>query len=340
MRGRPGPPFESRGAAAGWCARCCGALVAALLGLSPSACKTRELLLERAGGVVAAMPEGRSRIVSVETTDGVLEHEEPGKWRTRLVWEPDPRQGPPSDEEALQAAALEHGELVRGARALRELTQAPGESGEGAGVRAVDGHPAALVHSASADALVWRCEKSGRMFVLLREGDPGFTLDELAAQVRCHDLRTKPANAQVPAASLVALGEGWTLSRRTPASAVYLRGDALLELFAGRKTEPTDDLVLAAHLAPAWIEAAGLSEPHVETGERTNGPEGHPAIALRGEARLDGRPVRFSYLEWRCLQRARTYGALVVSEPPAADAGAANGWTGHDDALLAVRCHG
>ncbi len=88
------------------------------------------------------------------------------------------------------------------------------------------------------------------------------------------------------------------------------------------------------------IEAAGLAEPHVESGERTNGPEGHPAIALRGEARLDGRPVRFSYLEWRCLQRARTYGALVVSEPPAADAGVANGWTGHDDALLAVRCHG
>ena len=317
-----------------------------LAALSLLACKPRTLIIERGGAVVAAMPEGGSRIVTLEQADGVIEHQEAGKWRTRLTWEPDPRSGPPTDEEALQAAGLAHGVVARGAKALRELDAAAEKNG--LGPLAVEGHPTALVRGPTADALVWRCEKSGRLFVYLREGDPKFTMDELAGNVRCHEERVKAVNAQVPAANLVALGEGWSLAKRTPAAAVYLHGDALLELFAGRKMEPVDDLVLAAHLAPAWIEAAGLREPHVETGEHTNGPEGHPAISLRGDARLDGRPVRWSYLEWRCVERARTYSALVVGDAvpmdlssdagtPAAQAG---GWTGHDPALLAVRCHG
>ncbi len=310
------------------------ALCAALL--APTACRPpRVLQIERRGEVQAGMPAGSLRSSSGELTDGEIEHQQQGKWATRIAWEPDPRAGPPTDEEALLAAGLPHGKLLRSARAEVRAgdprTQGP---------LVVDGHPAALIHGDDVDVIVWRCDKSGRLFTYRSEGEPGFPLEALLDSITCHQPRMKLANAQVPAANAMALGDGWSLSKRTHAGAIYLRGDAMLELFAGRRTGPTDDLVLAAHLAPAWIEAAGLTEVHVETGERANGPSGHPAVALRGEAKLDGRPVRWEYLEWRCIERARTYGAVVVSQAPNAIAPPQAGWTGHDAALLAVRCHG
>jgi len=347
----------------------------ALLALAPLGCRPKELVAERGGNVALVMPLGRSRSAAGDSLDGFIEQVTPDRWRARISWDPDPRTGPPSDEEALEEAGLAGGAIVRGARPLRDLTAPHGLAAQGDRAAqqestradddaqqtwAVDGHPAALVRGPSGEALVWRCEKSGRIFRLLREGriEDTLPLAQQVASVRCHDARTKPSNAQVPGVNLVALGDGWSLGKRTPASAVYLRQDALEVIFAGRKAEPSDDLVVAAHLAPAWIEAAGLREPHVETGERANGPQGHPAIALRGEATLDGRPVRWSLLEWRCLQHARTYTALVVSEAPperanspapsaaAPDAGspapaaAPRSWTGYDAALLAIRCHG
>jgi hypothetical protein len=313
-------------------------------------CQERKLVTERGGGVQVGMPAAHGRMVSLEPADGIIEHAEAKKrWRTKLSWDPDPRSGAVSDEEALQAAGLEHASLVKSARSFRALTKKSDnpESNEeqSSDLIAVDGHPAAMIHAPGGDALVWRCERSGRIFVYLREGDPKFSLDELAKAVRCHELRSKPENAQVPGVNLIALGEGWGLSKRTASSTVYLRGDALLELFAGQKIEPSDDLIVAAHLAPAWVEAGGLRGVKVVSGEHVNGPQGHPAVSLRGEATLDGRAVRWSFLEWRCLERARTYGALVVSEQTQSDAAkagarASGGFTGHDQALLAVRCHG
>lgn len=317
-------------------------------------CQERKLVTERGGGVQVGMPASHGRMVSREPADGIIEHAEGKKsWRTKLSWDPDPRFGPVTDEEALQAAGLEHSSLVKSTRSFRTLTRKSENSDSNeekpSDLLTVDGHPAALVHASGADALVWRCDRSGRIFVYLREGDPKFSLDELAKAVRCHDLRSKPENAQVPGVNLITLGEGWGLSKRTASSTVYLRADVLLELFAGQKIQPTDDLIVAAHLAPAWVEAGGLRGVKVVTGEHVNGPQGHPAVSLRGEATLDGRAVRWSLLEWRCLERARTYGALVVSQEVSkdtnADAGtpqapASGGWTGHDNALLAVRCHG
>ena len=169
--------------------------------------------------------------------------------------------------------------------------------------------------------------------------------------MRCHDLRrqARRTRADPPRAQTWSqLGGGWALGEaHSLGSAIYLRGDALLEVFAGRKTEPTDDLVLAAHLAPAWLEnGRSAPRPTSRAGEHTQRSAGHilGRRKLRGEAVLDGRAIRWSYLEWRCLQRARTYGALVVSEALAeaknAAAAPTGGWTGHDAALLAVHCHG
>jgi hypothetical protein len=318
-----------------------GLIALALLGLA--ACRPKELALERLAGISIAMPLGRTRAALAEPSDGFVEHVEPGMWRVRLSWDPDPRAGSPTDEEALEAAELSHATIVQSAARLRDLTEqaAPARDGE-AQAWAVDGHPAALVRGAEGEALIWRCEKSGRIFRLLREGalERDFPLAVEIAGVQCHDAHTRAANAQVPSVNVASLGDGWSPARRTSASAVYLRSDALEVVFAGRKAALSEDLVVAAHLAPAWIEAAGLREVHVALGEHANGPQGHPAIVLRGEAVLDGRPVRWSLLTWRCLQRARTFEALVIGEPPAAGAPASASWTGHDAALLAVRCHG
>ncbi len=315
--------------------------VLALLGLG--GCKPKELALERVAGVSIAMPLGRTRSASAEPTDGFVEHVEPGRWRVRLSWDPDPRAGPPTDEEALEAAELAHATIIRSAASLRSLTAGDAADRSDETLEwSVDGHPAALIRGADGEALIWRCERSGRIFRLLRDGaaERELAFATEAASVHCHDAHTRAASAQIPSVNVASLGDGWVLARRTSASAVYLRGDALEIVFAGRKAALSDDLVVAAHLAPAWIEAAGLHEVHVAVGEHSNGPQGHPAIVLRGEAVLDGRLVRWSMLSWRCLQHARTYQALVVGEPPAQGAADAANWTGHDGALLAVRCHG
>ena len=316
-------------------------LGASLLALA--ACKPPVLEAEQLGGVRAQLPDWAERKAEGGAGAGALlrikKGTPEGAAKVQLSWEADARVGLPTGEEALLAASLgTQATLVEPARRA---------VGKGVPGPEVYGHAAALVESVGAQALVWRCDKSGRLLRLLREGAAP-ALEPLAAGVKCHRYGEKPADGDVPAASVALLGPEWRLAQRNPASAAWLADDAVLTLFAAQLAPLPIDLVEAAHLVPGWAAAAGLQAPEVRGGVRATGPQGHPALRFDGEATLDGSPVRFRFLWWRCLARGRTYGALVVTQakaraadkPAGAEATEPKEWTGHDAALLAPRCHG
>ena len=311
--------------------------------LSTAACKAPALEDDQFGGVRAQLPNWPERKSEGGPGAGSLLRAKKGEARVQVSWEADARAGLPTGEEALLAASL-------GAQAAL-VEPARRAVGKGVASPEVYGHAAALVESGGAQALVWRCDKSGRLLRLLREGAAP-PLEPLAAGVRCHRYGDKPVDGDVPAASVALLGPGWRLARRNPGSAAWLNEEAVMTLFAAQLAPLPVDLVEAAHLVPGWATAAGLQAAEVRAGVRATGPQGHPALRFDGEARLDGRPVLFRFLWWRCLARGRTYGALVVTQARSAGAGAAKAaspggdatelkeWTGRDAALLAPRCHG
>ena len=277
--------------------------------LALSACRPPALEDEQLGGVRARLPDWPDRKAEGGPGAGSLLRAKrgaaSGEARVQLWWEADARAGLPTDEEALLAASLgPQAALVQPARRA---------VGTGIAGPEVYGHAAALVEAGGAQALVWRCDKSGRLLRLLREGDAP-PLETLAAGVKCHRYGERPADGDVPAAGVASLGPAWRLARRNPASAAWLADDAVLTLFAAQLAPLPVDLVEAAHLVPGWATAAGLQVPEVRGGVRASGPQGHPALRFDGEAVLDGRPVRFRFLWWRCQARARTYGALVVTQ--------------------------
>ena len=184
----------------------------------------------------------------------------------------------------------------------------------------VDGHAAVLVDGKT---LEWRCDKSARLFRL-----QGPDLDRLAAEVRCHAIGAI-GNGEVPTASSSVLGAGWRFGNRGRGSISWLRDDEVLTYFAGQQLPPPRDAEAARNAAPEWAEAAGLEKPSADDAAPAQGPQGHPALIVHGKATLDGRPVRWSLLTWRCLQRQRTFTAIVFAEKAPDDA-----------ALLSARCHG
>jgi hypothetical protein len=197
---------------------------------------------------------------------------------------------------------------------------------------------------------VWRCDRTGRTLNLEVDGASA-DLGELAGGVQCHTYGDRPAEGEVPPASATVLGAGWRLARRLPAAAVWLGEDAMLWIGAGQQALPPDDLVEAAHLAPAFVRAAGLAEPIVRSGDRVRGPQAHPALRLDGEALLDGQPVRWSLAWWRCLVRGKSFVSIVATSAPdqvpaagGRPARASAALAGDDPRLHAVltspRCHG
>jgi hypothetical protein len=327
---------------------------AALLALlALSACKPPTLAPDAFGGLRADLPDWADRKAEGTPGTGSITRSKRGAGRVQLSWESDPRTGLPGDEEVMLAAAL-----GKGSQITTSARRPAGEAGRGfvRGPVEVQGHPAALLDADGGHALVWRCDKTGRLLRLVSEGEGAPWLEAMAPSIKCHQFKDHPADGDVPAASASLLGPAWRLAKRNPASAVWLMDEAVLTLFAAQQAPPPVDLVEAAHLVPVWAVAAGLRAPEVRQGVRATGPQGHPALRFEGEATLDGRAVRFSFLWWRCQARSRTYGALVVTEAKAAAAAASAakappataapappaqaGWTGHDGVLLAGRCHG
>src|SRR5205085_12500042 len=98
-----------------------------------------------------------------------------------------------------------------------------------------------------------------------------------------------------------------------------------------RRRPVPGDAEAARKAAPAWVAAAGLAEPVAAVAESAAGPKGHPALRVKGSARLDGRPVRWTLFFWRCLQRQRSFAAVVFTQESAHES---------DAALLSARCHG
>lgn len=309
------------------------------LGLALSACRRgKALVVESVGKVRGAFPDWPERHVEDDPAAGFVERVHPGGasvGRVQLSWEADPRTGIPRDELLLRLSGL-------GASA-RVITPATAriDGHLARGLFELSGHSASLVGTeepAGPQALVWRCDKTQRLVRLLRQGTAAPSIEELAREAHCHGLRDRPVNGDVPRAAVGVLGPDWSLARRNPASAGWLQKDAVFTLFAGQLTLPPEDLVEAAHLAPGWMQAAGLSEVDPKLGDRVVGPQAHPCVRLKGEASLDTQPVRWTFVQWRCLVRLRTYGAVIVAHAGWAPADA--DWTGRDGALLAARCHG
>ncbi len=133
----------------------------------------------------------------------------------------------------------------------------------------------------------------------------------------------------MPAAAGTVLGAGWRFGNRAKGSVSWLRDDAVLTFFAGQRLAGPGDAEAARKAAPAWAAAAGLQGAASTDALAAAGPQGHPAILVHGTAALDGRPVRWSLLFWKCLQRQKSFAAIVFSQTAADDA-----------ALLSPRCHG
>ena len=244
------------------------ALASAILLVCLPGCRER-LVLESAGGVRFALPAWPHRGAQPAPSAGFVERADGKGDRVFLGWDVDARTGKPTFALAREASGVLKGEVLPAT---------------------VAGHEAWRL---SDRALVWRCDKTGRLLRLVIEGEAP-PLDELASHVDCHAGGTT-ANGDVPSASTAALGPAWRFGHR------------------GAEATPQ--------------------------GARTSdGPLGHPALRVSGTARLDGAPVRWTLMTWRCIQRQRSFAALVFARAPSGDA--PGDFTGHDGALLAARCHG
>lgn len=191
----------------------------------------------------------------------------------------------------------------------------------------VAGHAARLLRSSHGTAAVWRCDRSARLLRVIAQGPAGPDASRLAGHVRCHAIAAT-GNGEVPTAAGAVLGAGWRFGNRGKGSISWMRDDAVLTYFTGQLLPGPRDAEAARKAAPAWAAAAGLSGATVADSVPSAGPLGHPAVLVHGAATLDGKPVRWSLLFWRCLRRQRSFAAVVFSQS-AAD----------DPALLSARCH-
>jgi hypothetical protein len=191
----------------------------------------------------------------------------------------------------------------------------------------VSGHPAVLLRDVKGAALVWRCDRTTRLFRLVSLGPRAPEIMTLAARARCHDGLF--GNGDVPAIAAAALGPDFHFANRGRGSISYVGEGQVLTLFAGQSLPPPHDASEASRAAPAWLAAAGLSGAKPDGAEPLPGPQSHPGIEVHGAASLEGRPVRWTLLFWRCLQRQLTFTAVVFGERAPDPA-----------ALRAARCHG
>jgi hypothetical protein len=295
---------------------CLAAAAAALVG-----CSRDPLVPEKFAAIRSALPAFKDRVAQGNAGSGTLERKDGKGGAVALSWDADERAGLPSDVEAL---------LVSG---FASATVAPA-------AEPISTHPVVEVTSGDARTLVWRCDKSRRLLRLsVNEGAAGkVDLRSVASGVSCHAIGDKPVNGEVPVVDTALLGPAWSFARRQPASASWLREDAVLTLFAGLRAPGVRDPETAAKVAPAWVQAAGLQSPKLESTTWVDGPAKHKALRVIGRAELDKRPVRFTLYLWRCLPRGKSHAALVFAQDRGGPAGVAD-WTGHDGALSAARCH-
>jgi len=262
-----------------------------------------------AGGVQVLLPAFAGKSGKDDAASGYLERADGRGSRAVIAWDVDPRPGPVTESEARAAAG----------RPDAEATAAQ-----------VSGHPAILLRGMKGATLVWRCDKSARLFRLASEGPRSREVAELAAHARCHAERLV-SNGEVPAVATAALGASFRFANRGRGSISYVSDDAVLTLFAGQSLSGPRDVEAARQEAPAWIAAAGLADAQVQSAELAPGPQSHPGIEVQGAAVLQGRPVRWTLLFWRCLQRQKTFAGVVFGSgehPP------------DPSPLLAARCHG
>ena len=296
-----------------------------LLVLGLSACARDPLAPDKFGQIRSALPAFRDRVSTGGPASGTLERKDGKGAIVSLSWDPDERAGAPSETEALVVAGFTPGAAAAG-------------NGEPIATHAV----VEITGPDAARTLVWRCEKSRRLLRLMMNEPAAAKADlrSVATGIACHAIGDKPVNGEVPVADSALLEPAWHFERRQPASASWLRDDAVMTLFAGQRAPGVRDLETAAKLAPAWIAAAGLSAPKLQAPTWTPGPARHQAIRMAGTALLDKRQVRFTLLLWRCIARGKSHAAIVFSQArPGATPTDVN-WTGHDGALLATRCHG
>ena len=254
-----------------------------------------------------ALPEYAAKSEKDDAASGFIERADGSGSRVALAWDVDPRPGTVSERAARAATGL------AGAEALK--TQAAG-------------HEAILLRDMRGATLVWRCEKSGRLLRLTAEGPRAPDVAHLAKTVRCHEGRML-TNGDVPAVAMSALGAPFRFGNRGRGTISWMNDDAVMTFFAGQALPAPRDADAARLAAPDWVAAAGLADARAEGAELTQGPQGHPGILVRGAASLDGRAVRWSLLFWRCLQRQKTFAAVIFGEKPPDGA-----------PLLAARCHG
>jgi hypothetical protein len=183
----------------------------------------------------------------------------------------------------------------------------------------VSGHDAIK----SGDTIEWRCDKTQRLFRLTAK-EP----EKIAAETKCH-AQSVQKFGEVPSAASAILGPGWRLANRSPTSISWLGGDAVLTLFAGQQLQGPRSEEAARRAAPEWILAAGLKDVESQKTQEATGPQGHPGFQVSGAATLQGRKVSWTLLFWRCLQRQRSFVAVVFSEHG-----------GDEGVLRAPRCHG
>ena len=271
-------------------------------GLLPG-CRER-LKAVAAGGVEGALPDWNGASEKDDPAGGLVQRDDGRGSRAGIQWDIDPRPAAVSEEQARAAAhakAANEQHLPIQAWFNNDIV---GNSHGGDGI----------VDSAT--------------IRIYAEGPRSPEVAAIAAHVRCHADRML-ANGDVPAVASSGLGPEWRFASRGRGSISWSREDEVLTLFAGQSTPGPQNPGAARQAAPGWVAAAGLTDAHADAAEIAAGPQSHPGVEVHGEARLEGRPVRWTMLFWRCLQRQKSFAAVVFSERAPGDS-----------ALLAARCHG
>ena len=263
-------------------------------------------MLQTVGGVEMALPNWKDHGRSVEPETGYVAKQDARGNRAAVFWDMDPRPGPVTADEARLAISAPDAEEV------------PGQP--------FAGHAARVFRTMRGSAAVWRCDKTRRILRVIAQGS--IDAPALAAHVRCHAVAAT-GNGEVPAPASTVLGGGWTFGNRNKGSISWMREEAVLTYFAGSTLPGPRDAEAARKAAPAWVAAAGLNGAEIASAEPAPGPQGHPALIVHGTATLQGRPVRWSLLFWRCLQRQKSFVDIVFSQAAP-----------EDSALLSARCHG
>jgi hypothetical protein len=260
-----------------------------------------------AGSVQVVFPAFAARSERDDAASGFIERADGDRSRAAISWDVDPRSGPVTEAVARAVTGLQQAEAIR--------TQ-------------VAGHDALLLRAMSGATLVWRCDKSARLFRLSSEGPRSPDVARLATQVHCHADRSF-SNGDVPALAMGSLGAPFQFANRGRGSISWMNQDEVMTLFAGQAVPAPRDADAARKAAPEWVAAAGLSGAHADAAELSQGPQGHPGVAVHGAASLDGHAVRWTLLFWRCLQRQKTFAAVIFGQRPP-----------DEGPLRAARCHG